>query len=108
LQKKRSAQRPAFFLFYVFRSFPSLLYQASRSFCLRFSDLFVSGFPNFLFENFLRFGHDLSVKYLFVQNIDEDRKPGFNHDLSERVLFGLFLFRFYGKLTPFPMFLCLL
>lgn len=104
LAEKAERSAPRFFLIL---SFPSLLYQASRSFCLRFSDLFVSGFPNFLFENFLRFGHDLSVRFLFVQNIDEDRKPGFNHDLSDRVLFGLFLFRIYDELTLIPMFLCL-
>lgn len=84
------------------------LSEVFQAYCFRLSDLFVSGFPNFLFENFLRFCQDLSVRYLFVQNIDEDRKPGFSHDLSEMVLFGSFLFRLYDELTLIPMFLCLL
>lgn len=99
LAEKAERSAPRFFLIL---SFP------------KFSKLIVSGFQIFLFQvfwayffNFLRFGHDLSARFLFVQNIDEDRKPGFNHDLSERILFGSFLFRLYGKLTPFPKFLCL-
>lgn len=100
LAEKAERSAPRFFSYFK-------LSEVFQAYCFRLSDLFVSGFPNFLFENFLRFGHDLSVRYLFVQNIDEDRKPGFSHDLPEMVLFGSFLIRLYGKLTPFPKFLCL-
>ena len=100
LAEKAERSAPRFFSYFKFS-------EVFRAYCIRLPDLFVSGFPNFLFENFLRFGHDRSVRYLFVQNIDEDRKPRFSHDLPEMVLFCSFLFRLYGKLTPFPKFLCL-